>query len=631
MFFADTLLTKTGALARVWVSSNIEKKLTKSQILQSDIEQSVNTIIDPGQAPMALRLSGQLLLGVVRIYRRKVNYLLDDCSEQHTRVRMTFKSGANIDRTDTTNPTNEALNIQEKLTDADIFAAFDVGMGDLFSQPLFADLESTPIGRGVDWTSSLVPGSSSQQSRLAPEDRPHLEDDAGVELDLGFDDPIGNDTTISVEAGRDAPAPRPIGEDLFSDERVLDADELGLDLGFGDDVPMDDVPAPNVPVDDQDMTDNAIGMPDDTAGIDLGEDEAPPAVDAPPQNQRARDSQSPLSDARSDVIRDLDRTFADPEDFEEQPIQRQPQRSKKRKLIVPDSETVIRSHIIKQQQEDRSKILKPATFLPRNPVLLTLMNMQKNGDFVRNVMNDGRAKNWAPELRGLLSIDVIRPAAEAKRKRDSGVGDLSEDDRTKTPRLELGEEEEDIVPMDEGIGLGGDSTMNQTEIELPGAQDIAQAQSPEEPRPHSHDGEDEGIGAGFDYDEAFDETTAPLVHPADSGPISLGTKHAVHLLRDRFGATAADSSPKKANVLFQDLLPEGKTTKEDATKMFFEVLVLATKDAVKVEQSEKTIGGPLRIRGKRGLWGDWAEREAGGEIEREEGVAPSSTAPAIAV
>jgi hypothetical protein len=31
--------------------------------------------------PMALRLSGQLLFGVVRIYSRQAKYLLDDCNE----------------------------------------------------------------------------------------------------------------------------------------------------------------------------------------------------------------------------------------------------------------------------------------------------------------------------------------------------------------------------------------------------------------------------------------------------------------------------------------------------------------------------------------------------------------------
>jgi cohesin complex subunit SCC1 len=109
--------------------------------------------------------------------------------------------------------------------------------------------------------------------------------------------------------------------------------------------------------------------------------------------------------------------------------------------------------------------------------------------------------------------------------------------------------------------------------------------------------------------------------------VSLGTKHAVHLLRDRFGPEAANSPDKrkKATVLFQDLLPEETTSKADATKMFFEVLVLARKDAVKVEQQDTPLGGPIRIRGKRGLWGDWAEREAGGEIEEES--APEASRP----
>jgi cohesin complex subunit SCC1 len=72
-------------------------------------------------------------------------------------------------------------------------------------------------------------------------------------------------------------------------------------------------------------------------------------------------------------------------------------------------------------------------------------------------------------------------------------------------------------------------------------------------------------------------------------------------------------------VLFQELLPERSTSRADATKMFFEVLVLATKDAVKVEQKgEGRIGAPIRLRAKRGLWGAWAEQSAGGNLEGED-------------
>ena len=37
---------------------------------------------------MALRLSGQLLLGVVRIYSRKAKYLLDDCNEALVKIKL---------------------------------------------------------------------------------------------------------------------------------------------------------------------------------------------------------------------------------------------------------------------------------------------------------------------------------------------------------------------------------------------------------------------------------------------------------------------------------------------------------------------------------------------------------------
>lgn len=88
MFYSETLLSKTGPLARVWLSANLERKLSKTHILQSDIESSVSAIVDQGQAPMALRLSGQLLLGVVRIYSRKARYLLDDCNEALLKIKM---------------------------------------------------------------------------------------------------------------------------------------------------------------------------------------------------------------------------------------------------------------------------------------------------------------------------------------------------------------------------------------------------------------------------------------------------------------------------------------------------------------------------------------------------------------
>ena len=39
------------------------------------------------EVPLALRLSGHLLLGLVRIYARKVKYLASDCTDALTKIR----------------------------------------------------------------------------------------------------------------------------------------------------------------------------------------------------------------------------------------------------------------------------------------------------------------------------------------------------------------------------------------------------------------------------------------------------------------------------------------------------------------------------------------------------------------
>src|SRR6201996_4458205 len=92
MFYSDTLLSKTGPLARVWLASNMERKLTKKDCVSHNLESSIEVMVDSGSAPMALRLSGQLLLGVVRIYNRKARYLLEDCNEALTKIKVVCRA-----------------------------------------------------------------------------------------------------------------------------------------------------------------------------------------------------------------------------------------------------------------------------------------------------------------------------------------------------------------------------------------------------------------------------------------------------------------------------------------------------------------------------------------------------------
>lgn len=91
MFLPSDLLFKSGQLARVWLAANQHKKLSKAQVLQDKIDEDIQVIIRPEGAaggPLALRLNGQLLLGVVRIYHRKAHYLHDDCNDALWKIKM---------------------------------------------------------------------------------------------------------------------------------------------------------------------------------------------------------------------------------------------------------------------------------------------------------------------------------------------------------------------------------------------------------------------------------------------------------------------------------------------------------------------------------------------------------------
>lgn len=90
MFYSQVILAKKGPLAKVWLAAHWgDKKLGRPQIFATDISQSVESIVNP-TVPLALRVSGHLLLGVVRIYSRKVKYVLNDCTEAMLKMQMAF-------------------------------------------------------------------------------------------------------------------------------------------------------------------------------------------------------------------------------------------------------------------------------------------------------------------------------------------------------------------------------------------------------------------------------------------------------------------------------------------------------------------------------------------------------------
>lgn len=492
-----------------------------------------------------------------------------------------------------------SLTLPETITDLDLLAP----MPDpdfLLSQ----DFDNLNFGNTTlpDWGNSQILSESVEQARG---EMAELEEE---DLGIDFGDDIGLDEGTSIERGRDAPLERRASEEFGTElNKNLEEEDLGID--FGED--LTELPAPQVNLGDDDMDVTMGGMPE----IDITVD---PSVAGEPVPALTRED-SPLSELGEEEATRLAQDVAEQNTTVYEPDQEQePEdeesvhqaRSKRRRVIGQDAETMLSTATLREQQNNRDKILKAPSFLPRDPLLMALINMQRSGGFVSNILGDGRSQGWAPELRGILSLEVVsRPSS--KRKRDSGVADLGTEDEDaaagaeKTPQLEFDVEDPTLGDMG---GIGGDDT------NIPGSDDIVQL--PDDPIPGLQDDEDIYSPVA----DNFDDTTAPLVYPAESGPVSLETKHAVHLLRDQFGPEAeeSESQRQKNSIVFQDMLPEKRTSRKDATKMFFEVLVLATKDAIKVEQPTNELGGPIRIRAKRGLWGEWAEAGVSGEATQTE-------------
>lgn len=482
------------------------------------------------------------------------------------------------------------------ITDLDLLAPMpDPSL--LLSQTLDGDLTFGNITL-PDWDASQFLSNSVEQAR---HEEMELQDMDDLEIDLGED--------LELEIGRDAPSERPM-EDEFGTELKL-RDDVDFDLDIGEELtglaPQGDTELNlgDIEMGGMEGTDLPLPIPSSVAGDDV------------PQLTR---EDSPLSELGEDEETRLAQEVAEQDptmvglDQEEEAIHQA--RAKRRKVITQDAETMISTAQLRDQQANREKILKQASFLPRDPLLMALLNMQRSGGFVSSILGDGRSQGWAPELRGILSLEVVsRPI---KRKRDNAAAGLgqTEDEAHALPELDLDQEEltlggGDIHPGDDTIG--GDDPIMQLPSDIGDRPE--EDEDPFSPVPDN-----------------FDDTTAPIYHPAESGPVSLGTKHAVHLLREQFGPEAEDSDSirQKNTIVFQELLPEAQTSRADATKMFFEVLVLATKDAIKVDQPGTELGGPLRIRAKRGLWGQWAETAASGELASQSQAAPATAVDAPA-
>ncbi|CAH6720834.1 sister chromatid cohesion protein 1 [[Candida] jaroonii] len=178
-----------GPLSQIWLASNFEKKLSKQQFLNTDLVES-SKLLDNS---ITLRLSGQLLLGIVKIYSRKTKYLLDDVQDILYKLKHSFKlaTGTTLDSNVTSRNivnVNQVI-LPDRITDHDLLYQKDFE----FEDDGIPDL-SVELGRRDD--EEIV--DNFEFSNF---------DNFDVDLDFDLED--------SIEIGRDAD--RHIGEQSILD------------------------------------------------------------------------------------------------------------------------------------------------------------------------------------------------------------------------------------------------------------------------------------------------------------------------------------------------------------------------------------------------------------------------------
>eukprot|EP00696_Hemimastix_kukwesjijk_P012904 gnl/Hemi2/26220_TR8797_c0_g1_i1.p1 gnl/Hemi2/26220_TR8797_c0_g1~~gnl/Hemi2/26220_TR8797_c0_g1_i1.p1 ORF type:complete len:497 (+),score=136.03 gnl/Hemi2/26220_TR8797_c0_g1_i1:137-1627(+) len=299
MFYSNIIFTKKGPLGLIWLAAHLSNKISKKQIVQVNIEESVQSVSSPPM-PLALRLSGHLLLGIVKIYQRKVRYLLNDCNESLAKIKMAFRPGM-VDM-----PADQNVAAYHSITLPDHFDNIDLNLADFVIQGASA----------VDY--NIIPTSTNVVARLQ---------------DITLKD------TININDLR-----RPIEEDTFgaADEHWFE--ERPMNEGQGG-------KASRVSLAVTDGGDDG-GADDDMGPAFMDIDNGPaPADPADRPASPVLRGESPIHD-----------TFLNRSDDAE--VVEPPTKKRKVRFLLSDASTELSGDDIKKSLEDTSRIVRESKYSP---------------------------------------------------------------------------------------------------------------------------------------------------------------------------------------------------------------------------------------------------------------------------
>ncbi|EEB06040.1 mitotic cohesin complex [Schizosaccharomyces japonicus yFS275] len=682
----------------------LSKRLSKSQTLNTSIERSVDAIVNEEQAPMALRLSSQLMLGVVRIYSRKTRYLLEDCTEALIKIKMAFRP-AKLDTIE--NPSlliskkaetaaqSASLTLPETLTEFDILApdmSFDVQLSQLLHTPQKGfgplDFSTLPSTQSPSFSSSSVEvGRDAERSagnttlgNFLPSDDSSSIGGAnntiplpGTPHSLNSD---GKNSHVSVEMGREAatllqtdlsgflsphaaslthspsitglgtPVMLPIGNEELEGQLLAPVEDLQLDLGLDDladaaeeplfsanEAPSSDTLGPNPPSSD------GLGPADEGVGVllsEIHEDDGTEVVATAAAAAAAADvtAVSPTKAAPQNVSD----TVQANESVIDKPSMPPPStiRVPRRRKAIVDPITEMSSQQIKKQLANTSAIKAPLKVVPNNRIgMNALFSFDKSG----NLSHVLASSNLNPLISQSLRVESLKRLAVRSAKRKLESVDEAPNTPTKSRRESISSSpsrppqtaELEVAPLEAAEQIQENDVQTQAEQEqiappsltvplpvndedLPPLEQQLPPASPEQEQlpvlPQDAQQDDLPQEAGLPplpnvSAELTAEGANPIYMPESDSTGGLGgsdfgfetsllsTQNASDYLRTKWYPSVEGETKS-----FSELSTGYK--RDEAVQLFFDVLVLATKDAVSVQQ-DSSKGNDFKITAKSAL------------------------------
>ncbi|GME91067.1 unnamed protein product [[Candida] boidinii] len=637
MFYSEQLLSKDGPLAYVWLAANLERKLTKQQLLTASISDSTEAIasssaiptaskpndisqsqitftqrsqrrlVDSASSsaePLALRLTGQLLYGVVRIYSRKAKYLFDDVTDALLKLKSAFKVSQSVilPAESTVISSLKTVTLQDTVTETDL----------LYQQPLNFELGSSPIKKRLFGSSQLPSGSQLNSS---------YEQD-GDDDDYEQGDRMHN---LSIELPRREEIDELArfndsdGDEILNDFNNND-DDIDLDLNFdlgdasGDDF-NNNTSALDIEVARANEDGNASDMPDLTADPLDGalEDFVEPVFDignngdgaSTPLAAQDDDEEGPKTPTHAVGEHNLQLV----ESISANDVNNQKKRKRQEKQFTNTS--VVRtnnkkivldsiSEISAERLRNFQKNYPPHPKNKKSDLIYQLKDSQKL-DIIMNLSNPTYSYYHA-------SINVN--SSELKRRKlQADIKQKEHDDELEKQKQQSEENAFDEIisnengndDIDSGFGLDYDIA-SPVENDAPEVGDEriepVAAGSPLE-------------GAEEDDFEAFEDDSESYFNKLQKvdgkSSIAASTVQIASQLRDKFGKEKSDFNASVkctfTEVMMNDIESEeplSKNPKKEATRAFFELLVLGTHNAVELQQER--LFGEITISGKEDIY-----------------------------